>query len=122
MASATIYHGTRARAIRYTGGHTQAPPRRQPFMATIAKAVRQATKALFTGTQTTAGTYILPHTGSYVFGRWYRSHMPGFGEHTRWVQLGERPTVEACREAMEAHEKAQEQRAKLLNRKRMRRA
>lgn len=85
-------------------------------------AIKATAQALFTGAQTASGTYILPHTGGYVFGRWYRSHVPGFGEHTRWVQLGERSTVEACREAMEAIEKAQEQRAKLLNRKRMRRA
>lgn len=62
-----------------------------------------------------SGTYIRPHTdGTYEFGRWAHSILG----HYRFTRIGERPTREACREALEADDKAHERRAKQLNKRR----
>lgn len=60
-----------------------------------------------------SGTYIRPHAGGYAFGRWWNNPW-GY----RFEHLGERSTVEACREALAGLDKSLERKAEKLRRAR----
>lgn len=73
-------------------------------------------KALWEGLHNgPAGTYIRPHGTSYTFGRWSRSLIPTLGY--RFTSMGERPTVEACREALRLNDLELDRRARMLNKR-----
>lgn len=65
------------------------------------------------------GTYIRPMTGAgYEFGRWARSLIPSLGY--RFDKLGERATVDECKEAFKGIDAEAERRTRSLNKRRSR--
>lgn len=87
-----------------------------PWETRMAKALKSTWEGLTSGP---GGTYIRPQTGSgYEFGRWSRSLIPSLGY--RFKRLGDRTTMEACREALKGIDAEAERRTRSLNKRRSR--